>query len=112
MKTINFNNKTFHLVDNSDNGKVNADTIFKYQQEGDLVTADYYGGSVIYGKIIAELQGDELHMLYNCYTSDKELKAGKAIAAISITKEGKIKLDLNWQWLESDKRGTSTYIEA
>jgi ribosomal protein S18 acetylase RimI-like enzyme len=43
----NFNGKTFALVQNSDNGKVNTDTVFKYKQEENLVTADYYGGSIL-----------------------------------------------------------------
>lgn len=111
MSRINFNNKTFKLLANSNNGKVDSETIFKYRQEGDLVTADYQGGAIIYGKIIAQLQQDKLQMLYNCYTTDKELKSGKAIAHISITSTGKIKLVLNWEWIENHKTGTSTYIE-
>ena len=70
MKTINFNNKRFILIDNSENGKVNLDTIFEYKQAGNLVTADYYGGSVKYGKIIAHIQNDKLEMLYQCLTID------------------------------------------
>ena len=80
MKTINFNNKRFILIDNSENGKVNSDTIFEYKQDGNLVTADYYGGSVKYGKIIAHIQNDKLEMLYQCLTIDNQLKAGKSIA--------------------------------
>jgi len=111
MKKINFHNKSFKLLENSSNGKVNSEAIFNYQQEGDLVTAEYSGGGVIYGKIIAEHQGDSLKMLYQCYTEEQELKAGKAIADIVITEEDKIKLSLNWKWLESEKTGTSIYIE-
>ena len=70
MKTINFNNKRFILIDNSENGKVNLDTIFEYKQDCNLVTADYYGGSVKYGKIIAHIQNDKLEMLYQCLTID------------------------------------------
>ena len=64
MKNINFNNKTFLLIDNSEKGTVNSDTVFKYQQEGNLVTADYSGGTVVYGKIIAKLDDNQLHMIY------------------------------------------------
>ena len=53
MSGFNFNNKTFSLIENSENGKVNSETIFKYKQEGHLVTADYYGGIIKYGKIRA-----------------------------------------------------------
>jgi len=40
------------------------------------------------------------------------LKAGKAIADISFTENGKIKLILNWEWLGDRKEtGVSEYIE-
>lgn len=107
MPGFNFHNKTFSLIENSENGKVNSETIFKYQQDGSLVTADYFGGDIKYGKIIADLRGDKLHMLYQCLTKNNELKAGKAIADIGLSSEGKIILTLNWEWLDdSNKKGT------
>ena len=51
-------------------------------------------------------------MLYQCISIENELKAGKAIAKISLTKNNKIKLKLNWKWLTDDfSTGTSEYIE-
>ena len=112
MTEFNFNNKTFSLLENTKNGKVNSETIFKYKQEGNLVTANYYGGSIKYGKIIANLKNNKLDMLYQCITTENELKAGKAIAKISLTEDNKIKLELNWEWLgEKNKSGISEYIE-
>lgn len=113
MKNVNFKNKTFLLIENSKNGKSNSNTIFKYQQDDNLVTADYFGGSIKYGKIIANLKDNKLHMLYQCLTIENELKAGKAIANISLNEEGKIKLILNWEWLDDKKKkGTSEYLEV
>ena len=107
----NFNNKKFKLLENSENGETTSETIFYYKQNGDLVTADYNGGSILYGKIIAILNDDELNMLYQCITTNRELKAGKALAKISKL-EGKIKLALNWEWLNGDNtKGQSEYIE-
>ena len=112
MSEFNFNNKIFSLLENSENGKVNSETIFKYKQEGNLVTADYYGGSIKYGKIIAHLSNKTLDMLYQCITTENELKAGKAIAKISLTNHNKIKLKLNWEWLGiKNESGISEYIE-
>ena len=112
MDRYNFNNKTFLLVDNSKEGTVNHDTVFKYKQEGNLVTADYHGGTIVYGKIIALLEGDQLHMRYQCLTIGNELKSGKAIASISTSEEGKLKLSLEWEWLEgTNEKGTSEYLE-
>ena len=112
MTEFNFNNKVFYLLENSESGKVNSETIFKYQQKENIVTANYSGGTIKYGKIIATLNNDTLNMLYQCVTIENELKAGKAIAKISLTKEHKIHLKLNWQWLNEDKeKGVSEYIE-
>lgn len=112
MTNYNFHNKNFTLLENSSEGKVNSQTVFEYQQEGDLVTADYHGGTIRYGKIIAHLKDNQLHMLYQCLTTDNELKAGKAIADISLTSSGKIKLNLHWEWLgDKQEKGTSEYIE-
>lgn len=112
MPKINFHNKTFLLLENSAKGTVNADTVFRYQQTGNIVTADYEGGTIQYGKIIAVLKGDQLDMLYQCITTENELKAGKALADIEFTDEDKIKLKLNWQWLGEEKEhGISEYLE-
>ncbi|PCJ93242.1 MAG: hypothetical protein COA50_14520 [Flavobacteriaceae bacterium] len=112
MEKIDFNNKTFSLVQNSKNGKVDTSTIFKYKQDGDLVTAHYSGGTIKYGKIIAHLKDEKLHMLYQCITVDNELKAGKAIAEITFSKVNKIVLSLKWEWLNENKEsGVSYYIE-
>ena len=112
MSEFNFHNKTFYLVENSESGKVNADTVFNYQQKENIVTADYSGGTIKYGKIIATLDNNILHMLYQCVTSENELKAGKAIAKISLTETYKIHLKLNWQWLNGNQeKGVSEYLE-
>ena len=51
-------------------------------------------------------------MMYQCITSENELKAGKAIAKVRFTKENKIHLKLNWQWLnDNQEKGISEYIE-
>ena len=114
MEKYNFNNKKFVLVENSENGQVNTETIFEYQQQVNLVTANYKGGSITYGKIIAILDNDRLDMLYQCVTTENELKAGKAIAKISKNENGKIILDLDWEWLNvaNAEKGKSRYIEV
>lgn len=112
MAKFDFNHKTFSLLENSSEGKANSETIFKYRQDGDLVTADYFGGEIRYGKIIAILKNEALHMRYQCLTETNELKSGKAVAAISLTSKNKIKLRLDWEWLEnSHTKGISEYLE-
>jgi len=110
---IDLKGKTFKLIENSENGTVNNETIFKYDQKDNMVTADYFGGTVKYGKIIGVLNGNNLDLLYQCLTTGDELKAGKAKALISFNKQGKMKLTLDWQWLnDSTQKGVSEYIEV
>ncbi|MEP3208915.1 MAG: hypothetical protein ABJN95_06990 [Maribacter sp.] len=112
MPKFNFNNKLFSLVENSEKGSATAKTIFEYKQEESLVTADYHGGGIKYGKIIAILENDVLHMRYQCVTDDGELKAGKAIAQVSLTTHDKLRLKLNWEWFgKGHEKGVSEYIE-
>ena len=82
-------------------------------QKGNLVTADYHGSKVTYGKIIAYLEKDTLEMLYHCLTAENELKASKAQAKISLTEDQKITLHHDWKWLTGDKgHGKSIYKEV
>lgn len=112
VSAFNFHNKTFTLVENSKNGSATSKTIFEYKQEGNLVTADYLGGGITYGKIIARLENETLHMLYQCVTDEGELKAGKATAKVSLNKKNKLKLILDWEWLNgTGQKGVSEYIE-
>lgn len=109
---FNFNSKVFSLTANSDNGEVSSETTFEFSQNGDLVTADYFGGTILCGKIIAILKGDQLHMSYQSVTKDHKFDSGKAIADIEYNENGKIKLSLQWEWLEeSGETGVSEYIE-
>ncbi len=92
MPNFDFNNKQFSTKKNSSGGQANEETVFTYQQDGDLVTADYAGGGIRHGKIIARLKDDSLDMLYQCLTDDGQLKAGKALAIISFDDTGKMVL--------------------
>lgn len=77
MNKYNFDNKRFAVIQNSESGQVNSETVFEYKQQDNLVTAEYFGGTIKYGKIIANLKEDELYMLYQCMTINNQLKAGK-----------------------------------
>jgi len=112
MKNLNFNNKKFSLVQNSKTGKVSSETIFFLNKRKILVTADYHGGQIRYGKIIALLQNEKLVLLYQCVTNGGLLKA---VAKVSYTKNQKIRLKMNWEWWEwitgEISKGESEYIE-
>ena len=114
MEKITLNNKKFTVVNNSKDGKVSNDTTFHFRHKGKVVTAGYQGGEIKHGKIIAKMTSDEeMEMLYQCLTTDDELKAGKATAKLELDAEGLIRMKLNWEWMDDSKqKGTSEYIEV
>lgn len=111
---FNLHHKLFRPVTNSEAGEVDNSTLFRYEEEGSVVTATYSGGSIRSGHIIARYKAfDELVMYYHCLTSTDALKAGKAIAKLSFTDNGRIQMHLHWQWLdENQASGVSHYIEV
>jgi hypothetical protein len=75
---INYNNKTFVSKENTDNGEVSSQTIFKYYQEGSIVWADYSGGEIVTGNLIAKVdEAGRLDMIYHHINTKGEFKTGK-----------------------------------
>ncbi len=113
METIDLNNTCFALVENSAAGTVNKDTLFHYKQDGDLVSADYSGGTIRHGTITAKRDGDALEMLYQCTTTEGQLRAGRAEALIGRNADGRVTLQLEWEWLtDPGLKGRSSYVQV
>lgn len=109
---INFDGKTLLLIENSDKGEVNSDTVFEFSQNYDLVTADYEGGTIRYGNITGHLKEDKLEMVYQCITHKNRLRSGKGTGIVKLDDDGKIRMKIAWEWLD-DKgaKGISEYIQ-
>jgi hypothetical protein len=116
MMEFSFNNKTFILLENSANGTADSATVFSYRQKGDIITACYSGGMIRHGSITGRIEGHYLQLLYQCLTTANELKAGKAVAFLSMDQNNKIRMKMNWEWLMHEQndgrhKGSSEYIE-
>ena len=118
MSRMSLDSRVFVPVENTDNGVISGKTRFHFWQEGVVFFADYFGGDVREGHIIGQF--DETgrgHMLYHCLTTERDLKAGKAVAEFTKFEDGRMAMDLNWEWItEIDKpdesfTGQSRYEE-
>jgi len=56
--SINFDNRMFRSIANSEDGEVGSDTIFYYRQDGDAVWAEYAGGEIVRGFLLAKVMPD------------------------------------------------------
>ena len=109
----NLEGKVFAPISNTDNGEVNRGTLFYYHQKGDEVWADYSGGSIRKGHLIAKIiDGGRLDMRYHHINTSGKIMLGKCISTPAFQADGRIKFKENWQWLSDDKSsGYSEIVE-
>jgi hypothetical protein len=114
MATFNYNNRAFRSIANTPNGEVSGDTIFHYQQQGDIVSATYSGGSIVHGSLLAKVDDEGcLDMRYQHINQRGELMTGKCRSTPSRLPDGRIRLDEDWQWTSGDlSTGTSAIEEV
>ena len=110
---INYHNRKFASVQNSETGEVSSETTFYYHQKGNLVWAEYSGGGIVFGTLIAKvLEGNSLEMRYQHLNKQAELMTGRCLSTPEIMPNGKIRLHEKWQWTSGDlSTGESTIEE-
>ncbi len=107
-----YNNKTFRSVTNTPNGEVSGDTLFHYQQEGNLVWASYAGGSIRKGFLLATVQADNsLDMRYQHVNTQGELMTGRCHSTPETLPDGRIRLYERWQWTSGDGSSGESIVE-
>lgn len=96
---MNLSNKQFELVENSD-GHASAKTIMRFSEQAEPYLAAYSGLNTVYGQVIVSTsKAGIIEMLYQSLTTDGELVAGRAQVSLSENENGKLVMQLNWQWL-------------
>lgn len=109
---INYDQKKFRSVNNTENGEVSTDTIFHYQQEGNLVTATYAGGEILKGNIIGKVDEQGIiEMRYQHLNQQLEFKTGQCVSTPEVLPNGKIRLHEKWQWTSGDQSEGESIIE-
>jgi len=100
---MNYNNKKFKPIRNTDNGETSEETIFHYQQQGDVLTCEYSGGQIIKGQLIAKVdEAGNIDMRYHQVNKKGELMTGICNSKPEVMSNGKIRLIENWQWTSGD----------
>ncbi len=114
MSKINYDNRKFASVVNSETGEVSAETVFRYHQKGGLVWAEYEGGAIVFGNLIAKCDaGGNLDMRYQHLNTNGELMTGICQSMPEILADGRIRLHEKWQWTCGDfSKGESVVEES
>lgn len=78
-----FQNIKMNVISTAPNGVVNADTIFEFTQEGDLVSAKYAGGKIKSGYLIGNVSDGKLHFCYCQVRTNGMMDHGVLVCGIS-----------------------------
>lgn len=111
---INYDGRKFVPKINSENGEVNAQTVFLYHQNGNLLWAEYSGGNILKGSLIGSVSdGGELDFVYHHINRDMHVKTGKCHSVPIVKTDGKIELSEQWEWTSGDfSKGASLLVEV
>lgn len=111
---VDYDGRRFRAVATTGNGQVGGATLFRYRQNGKLVTADYDGGEIVAGHLIAtvDAQGG-LDMRYHHLSRDGALMTGECRSRLEILPDGRYRLHETWRWTSGDgSEGTSIVEEV
>lgn len=109
---MNYNDKKFRPVSNTENGETSKETLFHYKQIGNTLTSEYPGGKIKYGHLIGLVDNaGNIEMRYHQVNDKDELTTGICISKPEILENGKIRLQENWEWTSGDKSKGTSIIE-
>jgi hypothetical protein len=101
---MNLTGCTFRAVSNSKNGSLNEQTEMRFTGDGEVVTGNYSGGSILAGHVLGKRLGElELELLYQGATVSGEIQAGRALAKFALDSNKVMSMHLDWQWLTGDR---------
>ncbi|WP_313182516.1 n-acetylglutamate synthase [Sphingobacterium siyangense] len=87
---MNYHNRIFKVVNNSDNDYTSSETTFHYKQEGNILTSIYSGGgSIVSGHLIGLVDSSTPEIL----------------------PDGRIRLHEEWRWTNGDQSVGKSTIE-
>jgi len=109
---LNYNGKTFRPIETSENSETSNDTVFKYKQNGNVLTSNYSGVNIKQGHLIGIVYEDgTIEMRYHQVNSDGNLMTGICYSTPEILPNGKIRLHEKWKWTSGDKSEGESIIE-
>jgi hypothetical protein len=109
---MNYNNKKFRPVSNTENGETSHETMFHYKQTGNILTSEYSGGKIKCGHLIGLVDSaGNIEMRYHQVNDKDELMTGICKSTPEILENGKIRLYENWEWTSGDKSVGHSIIE-
>ena len=109
---IDYEGRRFRMAQTSGSGEVGSETTFYYHQAGNIVWAEYSGGEIRMGQLIAIADDDDrLDMRYHHINTSGELMTGVCRSTPEILPDGRVRLTEKWQWTSGDLSQGDSVLE-
>lgn len=109
---IDYNNRIFKPISNTENGETSNETVFLYKQVGNIISSEYSGGKIIKGHLIGLVdESGNINMRYHQVNEKGELMTGICNSSPEILLNGKIRLHEKWEWTSGDFSKGNSVIE-
>ena len=109
---MNYHNKRFKPIHNSENGEVSSEMTFVYQQKNNILTCEYSGKGISIGHLLGQVDDDGvIVMYYHQIHRLGKLMTGKCISTPELMANGKIRLHEDWQWTNGDLSKGSSILD-
>jgi len=109
---INYSDKIFRPIVNSENGETSHETVFVYKQIGNILMSEYAGGKIKSGHHIGLVdENGNIDMRYHQVNNEGALMTGICKSIPEILENGKIRLHESWKWTSGDKSEGNSIIE-
>lgn len=108
--TIDYHDRHFRTVTNSDGGDVDDRTHFHYRQQEEVVWATYRGGSIALGTMVGVARPDgSLDMRDQHVSTAGDICTGRCVSRPELLDDGHVRLRETWQWTDG-RTGSGTSI--
>ena len=109
---MNYDNKKFRALSNSENGEIEKGMIFHYRQKGNVLSCAYAGDKIASGHLLGIVHEDgSIEMRYHQVNSKGELMTGTCKSIPEVQEDGKIRLYETWKWTSGDLTSGQSILE-
>jgi len=108
---LSLEGRSMHASKTAPGGVVNADTIFRFQQTDNLVTAEYAGGGIRRGSLVGLLSNGTLHFRYAQLQDDGRLDGGESHCEVKMDASGRVSIIEHYAWASRPGAGTNVISE-
>ncbi|MDS0294668.1 hypothetical protein [Halogeometricum luteum] len=112
MTEISLDGRTLAGVANGEDGEVSAETRFRFEQDGERISATYAGGDVADGYLVGTLDGGEWDVRYVQMNADGETATGHSVGTVTLLDDGRVRVEDVWEWESRDGAGESVLEEV